>query len=95
MDGNDQTAATGTAQPERSAQRGHWAALVEEQTGSGLSAAAFCRQRQVPVWQFYGWRQRIKRAARLRMCAGSPGEGLCVWRWRPGMAWGRAGSRCG
>ena len=58
MDGNGETvAAVAEAGNERNRQ---WAALVGEQASTGLSAAEFCRQRQVPVWKFYWWRQRIR-----------------------------------
>jgi hypothetical protein len=33
--------------------------LVSEQTRSGQSAAKFCRERGISVWQFYGWKKRL------------------------------------
>ena len=30
-----------------------WQALVKELASSGISAAEFCRKREVPVWQMY------------------------------------------
>lgn len=40
-----------------------WEALVEEQAGSGLSVAAFCRERGVPAWQLFAWKRRLRPAA--------------------------------
>lgn len=36
-----------------------WRGLVSEQTQSGQSAAKFCRERGLPVWQFYDWKKRL------------------------------------
>jgi hypothetical protein len=36
-----------------------WRGLVSEQTGSGQSAAKFCRERGLRVWQFYDWKKRL------------------------------------
>jgi hypothetical protein len=36
-----------------------WRGLVSEQTQSGRSAAKFCRERGLPVWQFYDWKKRL------------------------------------
>jgi hypothetical protein len=36
-----------------------WRELVSEQTRSGQSAAKFCRERGISVWQFYGWKKRL------------------------------------
>src|SRR5262245_47587976 len=33
--------------------------LVEAWEASGLSMAAFCRQRKVASWSFYEWRRRL------------------------------------
>ena len=35
------------------ASRDEWDALVKELATSGMSAAEFCRKRDVPVWQMY------------------------------------------
>jgi hypothetical protein len=39
-----------------------WRGLVSEQTQSGQSAAQFCRERDIRVWQFYDWRKRLVEA---------------------------------
>ena len=36
-----------------------WRGLVSEQTQSGQSGATFCRERGLPVWQFYDWKKRL------------------------------------
>ena len=37
-----------------------WRELIAEQAGSGLSAAAFCRERGLSSSTFYYWRRRIR-----------------------------------
>jgi hypothetical protein len=39
-----------------------WRGLISEQTQSGQSAAKFCRERGVRVWQFYEWKKRLAEA---------------------------------
>jgi hypothetical protein len=39
-----------------------WRGLVSEQTQSGQSAAKFCHERGVRVWQFYDWKKRLVEA---------------------------------
>jgi hypothetical protein len=36
-----------------------WRGYVSEQVASGKSVAAFCRERGLPVWQFYEWKKRL------------------------------------
>jgi len=43
---------------ERSA---HWRSLVNKQTESGLTAAAFCREHQINRGRFYYWRRRFQK----------------------------------
>jgi hypothetical protein len=40
-----------------------WRVLVSDQTASGKSVAAFCRERGLRDWQFYDWKKRLCRAA--------------------------------
>jgi len=47
-----------------------WEAVLGEQEQSGLSARAFCRQRQIGEWQFYYWRRQLRGPARPRPDAG-------------------------
>ncbi len=42
------------------ASRDEWQALVEELASSGMSAAEFCRKREIPVWQMH-YRLRLKK----------------------------------
>ncbi|MBV9223161.1 MAG: hypothetical protein JOY85_03985, partial [Acidobacteriaceae bacterium] len=37
-----------------------WHGLFSEQQASGQSIAGFCRERALPVWQFYEWRKRLR-----------------------------------
>jgi hypothetical protein len=43
--------------------RSHWRRLLKEQGESGLSAAAFCRDRNINLYQFYRWRRRMRSKA--------------------------------
>lgn len=36
-----------------------WRGLISEQARSGQSGAKFCRERGLPVWQFYDWKKRL------------------------------------
>ena len=38
-----------------------WGGLVSEQVASGKSVAAFCRERDLRVWQFYEWKKRLRK----------------------------------
>jgi len=35
----------------------HWRRVIEQQRGSGLSIAAFCRRAKLPQASFYPWRR--------------------------------------
>jgi hypothetical protein len=37
-----------------------WRGLVSEQAASGKSAALFCRDRGLRIWQFYEWKKRLR-----------------------------------
>jgi hypothetical protein len=39
-----------------------WRGLVSEQIGSGLSVAAFCRERGVRSSQLFAWKKRLGKA---------------------------------
>jgi hypothetical protein len=41
----------------------HWRGLVSGQVASGKSVAAFCRERELRVWQFYEWKKRLRKPA--------------------------------
>lgn len=43
-----------------------WRSLVSEQEERGRSVAAFCRERELPVSQFYYWKKRLREAATLQ-----------------------------
>ena len=40
-----------------------WRGLVSEQAQSGQSAAKFCSDRGLRVWQFYEWKKRLRSSA--------------------------------
>ena len=39
-----------------------WRGLISEQSESGKSIAGFCRDRELPVCQFYEWKKRLRQA---------------------------------
>jgi hypothetical protein len=39
-----------------------WRGLLSEQLESGQSIARFCRDRGLPLWQFYEWKKRLRGA---------------------------------
>jgi len=39
----------------------HWQKIIQAHTKSGLSAAAFCRQREINIYQFRWWQRRFRR----------------------------------
>jgi hypothetical protein len=39
-----------------------WRVFVSDQTASGKSVAAFCRERGLRDWQFYDWKEHLRRA---------------------------------
>ncbi|HTF70068.1 MAG TPA: hypothetical protein VK638_46060 [Edaphobacter sp.] len=40
--------------------RAKWRELICEQSQSGQSVSAFCRERDLRVWQFYEWKKRVR-----------------------------------
>ncbi len=40
-----------------------WRGLVSEQSGSGQTIVAFCRERGLTTSQFYTWRNRLRRSS--------------------------------
>jgi hypothetical protein len=57
-------------EPGKDDQRARWRGLLTEQKESGQSIAAFCRDRALPVWQFYEWKKRL--------CQAEPGPFVAV-----------------
>lgn len=37
----------------------HWQAIIMEQRHSGQSIVTYCRERSIPVWQYYYWKKRL------------------------------------
>jgi hypothetical protein len=48
----------------------YWKQIVDEQAQSGLSAPSFCREHNLKVSQFYGWRRRFKNPPPMRSTEG-------------------------
>ena len=49
----------------RSSKRaGYWQGVIGKQESSGMSAAAFCRQHEVPESSFYNWKRKLKQRRR-------------------------------
>ena len=44
------------------ARREEWRRIIAEQQGCGQSAAAYCRERGIPVWKFSYWRKALNLA---------------------------------
>jgi hypothetical protein len=40
--------------------REHWREVLRRWQASGLSQAAFCRQRKIPIWRFTWWKKRLR-----------------------------------
>jgi hypothetical protein len=39
----------------------HWRAIMRNQSASGLSVAAFCREHDIRAHQFHWWRHRLRK----------------------------------
>jgi hypothetical protein len=39
-----------------------WVGLVSEQSQSGQTVAAFCRERGLRAWHFYEWKKRLRKS---------------------------------
>lgn len=61
---------TAGMEPGKDDQRARWRGLLTEQKATGQSIAAFCRDRALPVWQFYEWKKRL--------CPSEPGPFVAV-----------------
>ena len=43
----------------REARREKWRRIIEEQRAGGQGAAAYCRERGIPVWKYSYWRKAL------------------------------------
>lgn len=43
----------------------YWKSLVDQQTDSGLSGAAFCREHNINPQRFYHWRRRFNESGTM------------------------------
>jgi transposase-like protein len=50
----------------REARREDWRRLVALQQRSGRTVRAFCQERGINLWTFYGWRQELRRQGAKR-----------------------------
>jgi transposase-like protein len=50
----------------------HWLRLLEERGKSGLSVTEYCRQRRIPVSQFYWWQRQLRQHDRRARSSRSP-----------------------
>ena len=46
----------------RSADQQQWRERILSQAKSGKSIAAFCREHELRVWQFYEWKKRLRQS---------------------------------
>lgn len=46
--------------------REHWREVLRRWESSGLSQAAFCRQRKIPIWRFTWWKKRLSEERRVQ-----------------------------
>ena len=46
-----------------------WRGLVAEQTQSGQSVGAFCRERELKSGQFFAWKKRLREAEAVQFVA--------------------------
>jgi transposase-like protein len=53
----------------RTEQWAKWRVLVSEQTASGQTVAAFCRDRGIREWQLYEWKKRLRRKQEAQFLA--------------------------
>ena len=37
----------------------HWAEVIKDWQGSSKSAVEYCRENNIPQWQFYYWKKRV------------------------------------
>ena len=73
----------------RAAARASWEQLIGECAASGMTAAAFCRERGLRVWQFRYWLKALRPPesapggfVELSPCAGDSGVWIVCGRWR-------------
>ncbi len=64
----------------RAERREHWSGILEQWRESGLGKSAFCRQQDIPPWQFHYWFKRLEEQAQ------EPAEGFARVHASSGMA---------
>ena len=64
----------GPRKAEAAEREARWRTVVAEWSKSGLSQAAFCEERALPVKRFYWWRSELaRREGACKSCPGLPG----------------------
>jgi hypothetical protein len=75
----------------REARREEWRRIIAEQGAGGQGAAAYCRERGIPVWKFSYWRKALNPAktdaaprgfVELRPSRRASGVSVGAGRWR-------------
>ena len=72
----------GSVAERRAAARASWEQVIGEYAASGGTAAAFCRERGLRVWQFRYWLKALRQAeaaVRRRPSFPAPADPLLVW----------------
>ena len=79
----------GSVAERRAAARASWEQVIGEYVASGITAAAFCRDRGLRVWQFRYWLKALRQAeaapsgfVELSSDARDPGVWVACGRWR-------------
>ena len=79
----------GSVAERRAAVRASWEQVIGEYAASGRTAAAFCRERGLRVWQFRYWLKALRQAeaasaefVELSSDVRDPGVWVACGRWR-------------
>ena len=79
----------GSVAERRTAARASWEQVIGEYAASGITAAAFCRERGLRVWQFRYWLKALRQTeaaptgfVELSSDARDPGVWVACGRWR-------------
>jgi hypothetical protein len=79
----------GSVAERRAAARASWERVIGEYAASGRTAAAFCRERGLRVWQFRYWLKALRQAeaasaefVELSSDVRDPGVWVACGRWR-------------
>lgn len=74
-----------------------WQVLLERQMSSGMPATVYCREHEVPIWQFRYWKKRLSLSSEgstgfSRVHVAAPSSPVQLWievgSWRVGVGAG-------